>query len=401
MTTEAAGRLAVGLMSGSSCDGIDAALVRITGCCETAAVELIEFCSVPYSREEKERIFPLHDPDAAGVDDITLMNVILGELFAAAALQVIEEAGVDKSHVALVAVWPQMVHHFPARSNPQQLLGRTFGACLQLGDLNVVAERTGITTVGSFCARDIAAGGNGAPLTGLGDYVLYRHPDRTRAVQNIGGIANVCLVPAGGKLEDVIGFDTGPGNMVIDATVRALTDGAAEFDRDGLMAAAGTPHAELVERFVADPFIQADIPKAAGRENFGEQFAAAFLRAARELELSPEDTVASATALTVEAIALNYERHLLPRMAIDEVILGGGGALNPTLVRMLDERLGDGVTVTADDDAGVPSDAREAVYMALIGHEALQGHPNNAPSVTGARGPVVMGLIAPAPVVTA
>jgi anhydro-N-acetylmuramic acid kinase len=372
-------------------------LVRIRGCCDSAAVELVAFTSVPFSAEEKEQIFPLFDPELSSVDHICRMNVILGELFAAAALSVIEQAGVAASEVALIGAWPQMVYHFPARTNPQELLGRTFGSCLQLGDLNVIAERTAIMTIGGFCARDIAAGGNGAPLTGLGDFVLYHHPERNRAVQNIGGIANVCLVPAQGGLGEVLGFDTGPGNMVIDAVVRTLTGGAAEYDRDGELAAAGTPDTELVQRFLADPFIQADPPKAAGRENFGEQFAQELLNGALQRGLSVEDTVATATALTVEAIALNYERHLLPRMPIDEVIVGGGGALNPTLLRMLSDRLG-GIAVSTDDDHGIPSAAKEAVYMALIGHEASQGHPNNVPSVTGASRPVVMGLIAPAPV---
>jgi anhydro-N-acetylmuramic acid kinase len=390
-------RLAIGLMSGSSCDGIDAALVKIRGCCEAAQVELMAFSSVAFSPQEKEQIFPLFDPQGSSVDHICMMNVILGELFAAAALTVLDEAGVAASDVALIGVWPQMVYHFPARTSPQELLGHTVGSCLQLGDLNVIAERTGITTIGGFCARDIAAGGNGAPLTGLGDYVLFHHPERNRAIQNIGGIANVCLVPAKGGLDDVLGFDTGPGNMVIDAAVRSLTDGRADFDRDGVLAAAGRPDAALVERFLADPFIQAQPPKAAGRENFGEVFAQEFLAAARDAGLGAEDTVATATALTVEAIALNYERHLLPRMPIDEIIVGGGGALNPTLLRMLGDRLG--IAVTTDDaDHGIPGDAREAVYMALIGHEASQGHPNNVPSVTGASRPVVMGLIAPAPV---
>jgi anhydro-N-acetylmuramic acid kinase len=288
-----------------------------------------------------------------------------------------------------------MVYHFPGRSNPQTLLGRTTGACLQLGDLNVIAERTGITTIGSFCARDIAAGGNGAPLTGLGDYVLYHHDERNRAVQNIGGIANVNLVLAAGGLDDVVGFDTGPGNMVIDAVVRHLTGGQLEFDRDGELANAGRPSPELVDRFLADPFIQQEPPKAAGRENFGEQFAGEFLAAGATAALSTEDVVASATALTVESIVLNYERHLLPRAPIDEVIVGGGGALNPALLRMLRERLGS-IPVAVDDDYGIPSFAKEAIYLALVAHEAARGHANNVPSVTGAARPVVMGLVAPA-----
>jgi anhydro-N-acetylmuramic acid kinase len=201
-------------------------------------------------------------------------------------------------------------------------------------------------------------------------------------------------VPADGGLDQVIGFDTGPGNMVIDAVVRQLTGGELHYDRDGELAGAGQPSAALVERFLADPFIQRDPPKAAGRENFGDQFAAEFLAAAQEQGLSTEDTVASATALTVEAIALAYEKHLMPVASIDEVIVGGGGALNPSLMRMLRARVAP-IPVAVDEDYDIPSFAKEAIYLALAANESARGHANNVPSVTGASRPVVMGLIAP------
>jgi anhydro-N-acetylmuramic acid kinase len=182
--------------------------------------------------------------------------------------------------------------------------------------------------------------------------------------------------------------------MVIDAVVRWLTDGKLDYDRDGEMANAGQPHRYLLERFVEDPFITKEPPKAAGRENFGDHYARALFDGARELGLSDEDIVATATALTVEAIARNYERYVIPRAPIEEVIVGGGGASNPALMRMLRERI-DPIPVAVDDDYGIPSTAKEAIYMALIGNEAVRGHANNVPSVTGADGPVVMGLIAP------
>jgi anhydro-N-acetylmuramic acid kinase len=280
--------------------------------------------------------------------------------------------------------------------DPRRVLGFDLGACLQLGDLNTVAERTGVNVIGSFCQRDIAAGGNGSPLTGLGDYVLYHHPERNRIVQNIGGIGNGNLVPAAGLIADVTGFDTGPGNMLIDAVVRHVTAGEREFDLDGVMAAHGTPSPTLVAETVQHPFIQREPPKAAGWEDFGTSFRDAFLERGTRRGLSDDDLVATATAVTVESIALNHERWFHPRAIVDEVIVGGGGALNPTLMRMLRERLAP-VPVAVDEDYGVPSFAKEAIYMALIANEAIMGHPNNVPSVTGARRPVVMGLIATAP----
>lgn len=388
-------RLIIGMMSGSSVDGVDAALVRVRGCCEATRYEMVDFLSTPFAPDAKQHIFDLFVYETSTVDKVTLMNAVLGELFAEGALGVMAQAGYASQDIDLISVWPQMVYHLPGRSNPQDILGYHMGACLQLGDLNVIAERTGVTTVGSFCQRDIAAGGNGAPLTGLGDYILYHHPERNRAVQNIGGIANVNLVPADGGIDEVIGFDTGPGNMLIDAVVRHFSSDQLHYDRDGRMAFSGSVNRELLGRFLADPFIQQDPPKAAGRENFGHAFTQRFLREAESLELSENDTVATATALTVEAIALNYERHLLHRAPIHEVIVGGGGALNPALMAMLRDRVAP-IPVAIDDDYGISSFAKEAIYMAFIANETARGHANNVPSVTGAAKPVVMGLIAPA-----
>jgi anhydro-N-acetylmuramic acid kinase len=389
-------RLIVGIMSGSSLDGVDAALVRIRDCCEKTSWDLVDFHFQPFEREAKERLFELFDYKRAGVIEVTLMNAVLGEYIAEACRTVWEHAGLRPDDIDALAVWPQMIFHQPGRMAPQRVLGFDLGACLQLGDLNTIAERTGVNVIGAFCQRDIAAGGNGSPLTGLGDYVVYHHPERNRVVQNIGGIGNANLVPAGGGVADVFGFDTGPGNMLIDAVVRYVTGGMREFDEDGVMAARGTPSRELVEETLKEPFIQHEPPKAAGWEDFGTSFRDAFLERGSTLGLSDEDLVATATAVTVESIALGHVRWLQPRARVDEVICGGGGALNPTLMRMLRERLAP-IPVAVDEDYGVPSFAKEAIYMAFLANETIMGHPNNVPSVTGAGRGVVMGLIATAP----
>ncbi len=388
-------QLIIGLMSGSSLDGIDAALVRVTGCCEATTWTLVDFLSTPFKPEVKKHLLALFDYERCTVDKVCLMNSVLGELFAENALAIVKQAGVNVEEIDAMGVWPQMVYHLPARSNPKEILGYHLGACLQLGDLNVIVERTGITTIGSFCARDIAVGGNGAPLTGLGDYIVYHHVERNRAIQNIGGIANVNLVLAAGGMDQVIGFDTGPGNMLIDSIVRHLTQEQWQYDHDGQMASSGRVDSTLVNSFLEDPFIQQRPPKAAGRENFGEHFTKAFLAEAETRKLSNNDIVATATSLTVEAIAFNYEHFLLPYAPIHEVVIGGGGALNPALMRMLRERLRP-IEIATDDEYGIPSFAKEAIYMALITNETLRGHANNVSSVTGASRPVVMGLIAPA-----
>lgn len=381
------------MMSGSSVDGIDAALVRVTGCCEATRFDLVDFVCRDFSDDERRLVLDLFDYGSSTVDKVCLMNALLGELFADAVRQVLEQTRTRPADVDAVGVWPQMVYHLPARSNPQEIAGYRIGAALQLGDLNVVAERTGITAIGSFSARDIAAGGNGAPLTGLGDYVVYHHPERNRVVQNIGGIANANYVPAEGGLDAVTGFDTGPGNMVIDEVVRQVTGGVQQLDRDGEMARAGQVDRRLLDRLMLEPFIQASPPKAAGREQYGAHFAKQLIEGGRSQGLRDADLVATATALTVEAIATSYERFFLPRGPIDEVIVGGGGAYNPALLEMLRARVAP-ITVAIDEDYGISSFAKEAIYMALVTNEVIMGHPNNVPSVTGAVRPVTMGLIA-------
>jgi anhydro-N-acetylmuramic acid kinase len=391
--TDPAERLIVGLMSGSSLDGIDAALVAVQGCCDETRLTLRHFTCLEFDAETKASLLDLFSYENATVDKLCLMHAILGEYFADAVAQVTRDAGVEPRHVDLVGVWPQMMYHLPGRSNPFRWRGRDLGACLQIGDLSRIAERTGITTIGSFCSRDLAAGGNGAPLTGLGDYVLYRDPGRTRIVQNIGGIANANLVPGAGGLGGVVGFDTGPGNMVIDGLVRHFTGGELDFDEDGRIAARGTVNGVLLETLMRDPFINLAPPKAAGRENYGEHYVRELIAIGQRERIGADDLVATATALTAESMARSYQRYFEPLHRVDEVIVGGGGARNKTLLTMLADRVG--YPVTTDDDHGIPSFAKEAMYMALLANEASAGHANNAPSVTGAGADVVMGLIAP------
>jgi anhydro-N-acetylmuramic acid kinase len=386
-------RLIVGLMSGSSLDGIDAALVSVKGCCDTATVELRHSICLDFDTETRDSMLALFDYESATVDKLCVMHAVLGECFAEAVLEVAASSGTPLEEIALVGAWPVMMYHLPGRSNPFTWRDKSLGACLQLGDLNRVAERTGITTVGSFCSRDLAAGGNGAPLTGLGDFVLYRDPEKNRVVQNIGGIANANLVPAGGDLESIIGFDTGPGNMVIDGLVRHYSGGTDHYDKDGQIAARGKVNAAILETLLQDPFVALSPPKAAGRENYGEEFLRNLIRLVEASAISSEDAIATATAFTAESIALSYRRFFEPSHRIDEVIVGGGGARNPTLMRMLQERVSS--PVRTDDDFGIPSFIKEAMYMALLANETTRGHANNAPSVTGARESVVMGAIYP------
>jgi anhydro-N-acetylmuramic acid kinase len=385
-------RLVIGLESGSSGDGIDAALVAIKGSCETASIELRHFVYMPFDPETHTRLLELFDFERSTLDKLCVAHAIMGELFADAALLVCEEHGTPIEAVECIGVWGQMGHHLPARTAPFEWRGRKLGSVMRFGDLNRIAVRTGVPAIGDFPNADIAAGGNGAPLvTGLFDYAMYHDPQRNRVVQNIGGIGNCNLLPASGGLASLVGFDTGPGVMVIDGLVRHYTGGAEHFDRGGRRAARGTVDERLLDELMQDPFIQMAPPKAAGWENYGAHFVRGIVELAERAGLSADDVVATATALTAESIALNYHRYL--PAAIDEVIVGGGGASNPTLLRMLADRLR--CPVRTHEDYGTPSFAIEAMIEALTASELFLGHGNHVPGVAGAEEPTFVGMIAP------
>jgi anhydro-N-acetylmuramic acid kinase len=385
-------RLIVGLMSGSSLDGIDAALVATSGCCDDLTFRLEAFECVPFDSATRAELLGLYEYATATVDKVCIANAVLADLFADAIRKVVAAGQGSLPDVDLIGVWPQMVYHLPTRTNPFSWRGQNRGACLQLGDISAIAERTAITTVGGFCARDIAAGGNGAPLTGFGDFAVFHRPGTGRVIQNIGGIANANFIPRDARRSDVVGFDTGPGNMVIDAVVSVVTEGKHHYDPDGRMAARGTVDNEFLTALLDNPFIAKEPPKAAGREDFGADYLRRILAEAEARDVRGDDLIATVTALTVESIVSSYERFFAPWGEIDEVIVGGGGARNLTLLGLLRDRLQ--CSVMTDDELGVPSFAKEALYMALLANETVRGHANNFPSVTGADHDVVMGLVA-------
>ena len=275
-----------------------------------------------------------------GVAEICELNFALGERFAAAALAAIRRAGLRPGHLAAIGSHGQTLHHLPHARHP---------STLQIGEPCVIAERTGITTVADFRVRDMAAGGQGAPLVPYTDWALFTHATRPRVVQNIGGIGNLTFLPPRAAITDVLAFDTGPGNMIMDAVVTQLTGGKLTYDRGGRLAARGRVSAALLAECLKHPFIRRRPPKTTGREEFGEPFVNGFLTRARQRKLSPNDIVATATAFTAETIADAYRRFVFPRLTAAElarvqIILGGGGAKNPTLRRLLAERGARGIT---------------------------------------------------------
>ena len=315
-------------------------------------------------------------------------NAWLGEVFAAAALEVIARAGLTPRQVDAIASHGQTAWHIPPE-------GGHAGATLQIGEPCVIAERTGVLTVADFRPRDMAAGGQGAPLAPFADYLLFRSQQQSVAVVNIGGIANVTLLPRACRPEEVIAFDTGPGNMVIDGLVSLYTHGEQTCDTDGVRAARGAINRRLLYELMNQPYFSQPPPKSTGREAFGMNYVESLWMAFNNAPgLSPDDFIATATAFTAESIAQAFRDFIFPHGRVDAVILGGGGSYNPTLKRMIAERL-PGISLLTHEEMGIAGDAKEAIAFALLGHATLCGVPNNVPSATGAAHPVLLGKIVP------
>jgi anhydro-N-acetylmuramic acid kinase len=368
-------RLVVGLLSGTSADGTDAAVCEISGAGEATTLRMRSYVMTPFDRRLRERIFRLSQADAAELCDL---DVLLGEAFADAAQAACAAAGLVLDDVDLIGSHGQTAVHRP-RSAGQ------VGATLQIGEPAVIAERTGRPVISDFRVRDVAAGGEGAPLVPLVDHLLFRVPGRRRALQNIGGIANVTLV--GGPLDQLVAFDNGPGNMALDAVARAASNGADSFDVDGRRAARGKIDAALLAELNRHPYLTRPPPKSTGRELFGKSFAYPLLARFND---RLDDLLATLTRFSADAIARSY-RELCPALP-DEVFVSGGGALNPILMRHLRELLSP-IPVATTDALGIDPKAKEAIAFAVLANETLFGHPGNVPSVTGARGPRVLGKI--------
>lgn len=381
------GRILVGLMSGTSLDGISAAVARFrelpTG---RVHCELLGFTHRAYGPEHRARLEQAMQQGTAR--EYCRVQADIGDWMADAALAAMTEAGVTAREVAAVASHGQTLWHEPGHST------------WQVGDAARIAERTGCDVVSDFRARDVAAGGQGAPLVTIADCMLFAHDTQWRALQNIGGIGNVTVVPPAnthgrGGMEAVRAFDTGPGVVIIDGVVRALYDGVP-YDRDGLIAASGQVRESIVLDALQHPYFTDAPPKSTGRELFSRAYVAQFIRDCEASGASPADIVATATALTARSLADQYRR-FVPE-PVHEVVLSGGGAHNPTLVRMIDAAVAheNGPPVCIFDDLYFDGEAKEAVAFALLGYLHISGRAGNVPSATGARGPRPLGSLTPA-----
>jgi anhydro-N-acetylmuramic acid kinase len=381
----------IGLMSGTSADGIDAALLKISPGGALPRIRLIQFLVVPFPAQLRKRILRVADAGSGATSEICRLNGLLGELFAKGAISVARHAGVPLQDVALIGSHGQTIAHLP---NPAVEHRVSVRSTLQIGEPSVIAERTGITTVADFRPRDLAAGGEGAPLTPYLHALLFRHLRRDRLVLNLGGIANLTFLPKGRGLRRVLAFDTGPGNVLIDGLVARLTGGAMSADLDGRIARSGNVDRRLLRFLMSHPYVKRQPPKSTGREAFGPLLIDALLHRAATQGIAEEDMIATVTAFTAETVALHVQRDLPRGAASAELITCGGGANNPMLITQLQEALPECRLLTADE-AGFPGRAIEAAAFALLAYLTAHGLPGNLPYITGATHPAILGKIVP------
>jgi anhydro-N-acetylmuramic acid kinase len=381
----------LGMMSGTSVDGIDVVSALVSGAPPNLSARLEAHHHVAFPAYLRERILHAAGGEPTTTADLSELNFLLGEQYARVAFEACKKWRIRTNRVALIGSHGQTVFHLGSAA---RFAGRLrIPSTLQIGDISVIAQRTGITTVGDFRPADMAAGGQGAPLVPFVDFLLYRDPRLGRAALNIGGIANVTVVPAAARPSGVFAFDTGPGNMIVDALVSRVTRGKQTFDRDAEIALSGRTLPDLLTRLMREPYLRKKPPKSAGREQFGERYVRDLLAWGKQHRSAPADLVRTATMFTSLSIADAFRRFVVPRAKIDELIVTGGGARNPLMIAQLAAAL-PGIEVVSADRFGVPVEAKEAFAFAVLAYEAYHRRANNLPSATGAKRPVVLGKIA-------
>src|SRR5229473_6253484 len=385
--------LVLGLMSGTSADAIDVALARISGAAPGLNAKLLNHTSINFPPRLRREIFRVAEQQPISAGQLSQLNFRLGETFAEAALTACRRFRIATKKIALIGSHGQTIFH---QGHPVPYLGRKTASTLQIGEPAIIAARTGITTVADFRPADIAQAGQGAPLVPYADYVLYRHAKLGRVSLNLGGIANITVLPRAAKPEQVFAFDTGPANMLIDALVVRFTRGRQRFDKNAQLAAQGRSNPALLDELLRDPYLKVAPPKSTGREYYGHAYVKKALTLGRRHRARPNDLIRAATIFTALSVVDALNRFVLSKTKIDQLIVSGGGAHSPVILAQLSAAL-PGIEVLPSSRLGIPEDAKEAFAFALLAYETFHQRPANLPSATGARGPAILGKISYAP----
>lgn len=377
----------IGLMSGTSLDGVDAALVEIIGNWVETKINLIGFLDYPFPYGLKEIILKNSVKETSNVEDISRLNFLIPQIYNEAIDSLCKQIDFDKSMIDLIGSHGQTIHHLPEKVN---FFDHQISSTLQIGDPSVLAKLSGIITVGDFRTGDVALGGQGAPLVPYFDYIIFHSAEKNRALLNIGGISNITVLHKNGKQHDVLAFDTGPGNMMIDLLMKKFYE--KEFDKDGEVASSGKINDDLfIALITQDSFIEAAPPKSTGREYYGEEFLAPLLE--EFADVPSEDWLHTVSKFTAYAVHRNYEKFIKKEVEIDELIVSGGGAKNKFLYQSLADYFGKKTEVKVIDEIGVSSDAKEAICFAVLANETISGNAANIPRTTGASRATILGKI--------
>ncbi len=427
--------LVLGLMSGTSADGIDIALARISGAPPDLNAKLLGHTSFNFPPALRKEILRVAEQQPVSTGELSQLNFRLGNVYADAVLAACKKFRIALRRIDLIGNHGQTIFH---QGVPVSYLGARTSSTLQIGEGAIIAARTGITTVSDFRPADMALGGQGAPLVPFADYALYRHPKLGRVSLNIGGIANVTVIPAGARPDQVFAFDTGPGNMLIDALVQHFTHGRQRFDKDARLARSGQINRRLIRKLFGDPYLKQPPPKSTGREYYGRDYVQNLLDLGRREQINQNDLIHTVTAFTALSIINALHRFVFPKHKINEVIVSGGGAQNPLIFEQLIMCAISGadpleyysdvaprevviamhapepseaslhqaenslpehalISVVPSSHFGIPEDAKEAFAFAILAYETFHQRPANLPSATGARGPAILGKISYAP----
>jgi anhydro-N-acetylmuramic acid kinase len=385
--------LVLGLMSGTSADGIDVALARISGAPRRLHAKLLDHTSSKFPAALRREILRVAEQHPITAGELSQLNFRLGEVFAEAALAACRKFRVSPKRIGLIGSHGQTIFHQGA---PAPYFGRATASTLQIGEPSVIAARTGITTVGDFRPADIALSGQGAPLVPYADYLLYRHAKLGRVSLNLGGIANITVIPASAKPGQILAFDTGPANMLIDALVSHFTRRRQRFDKNARIAQTGRPLPALLDELMRDPYLKLAPPKSTGREYYGRAYLKKVLALGKKHRAKPADLVRAVTIFTALSVVDALNRFVLPKTRIQQLIVSGGGAENPLLMAQLSAALGE-IEILPSSRLGVPEDAKEAFAFALLAYETFHRRPSNLPSATGAHALAILGKVSYAP----